>query len=387
MPAFFDLAVIGAGPAGAATALALCRLGGMRVALCEADRFGRHRVGESIPPDTRLLLADIGLWDAFVAEGHDPCHGSCASWGSSELGYNDFLFNPYGHGWHLDRRRFDLWLARAAQAAGACLHTGRIDTIEPLADGRIRLRAADRDGPGIEARFVVDATGQRARIARQLGATRLVQDRLTFLYGFFPPGSARCASSLTTLEAVADGWWYGARLPDGRVVAALAGDPVVADAGRLHSADEGLRRHAAVDQRTRRGAWLEQLAATRHVRALIETGLTPDGPLIACEALSARLDHAAGHAWLAVGDAASSFDPLTAQGIHKALQDGLNAAHAIRAWFSGDPDPVAAYANGIQKRFDDYLVNRESFYAAERRWWDWPFWIRRRRSAGAPGRY
>lgn len=359
-----DLIVVGGGPAGAATALALRRRGPARVLLVEASRFDGPRIGESIPPDTRLLLAELGLWESFAAEGHDPCHGSCSSWGSEQLGYNDFLFNPYGPGWHLDRRRFDAWLARAAQAAGAQVRTGtRVSAIERLAGGGFRVRLSRGEAPGetIEARFIVDATGRPARVARQLGASRLLHDRLTFLYGFFPPGTGRRASSLTMLEAVPYGYWYAARLPDGKLVAAVAGDPEIVREEKLHCLE----------------VWRSRLAGTRHVGGLLEADAAPEESLIACEAPSARLDRAAGAGWLAVGDAASAFDPLAAQGIHKALEDGLRAAEAIGAWLEGDAQALESYADAIASRFDAYLRNRVYFYSGEQRWADAPFWKRR----------
>lgn len=41
---------------------------------------------------------------------------------------------------------------------------------------------------------------------------------------------------------------------------------------------------------------------------------------------SSRLDRAAGEDWLAVGDAASAWDPLSSQGVYRALVTGLEAS-------------------------------------------------------------
>ena len=96
-----------------AAALTLAGQGVEKVLVVESSAYEQPRIGESIPPDSRHLFAELGLLEAFLAEGHEPCLGSCSSWGADELGYNDFLFNPYGNGWHLDRRRFDAFLADA----------------------------------------------------------------------------------------------------------------------------------------------------------------------------------------------------------------------------------------------------------------------------------
>ena len=66
--------MLGAGPAGAACALALARAGVDGVCLVDAGQPRRHGavvIGETIPPDARLLLDRLGVWEAFVAEGHE----------------------------------------------------------------------------------------------------------------------------------------------------------------------------------------------------------------------------------------------------------------------------------------------------------------------------
>lgn len=375
----FAAVVVGGGPAGAATALALRRRGVGPVLLLEGSHFEGPRIGESIPPDTKLLLQDLGLFSAFLSEGHEPCHGSCSSWGSEELGYNDYLFSPHGSGYHLDRRRFDPWLWRAAEAACARASMGTRWTSIEAKGGSFELtcHAPPRGAFTVQARFVVDATGRAARLARRLGAERLTHDRLTFLYAFFPPGSSPHESSLTLLEARPDGYWYAARLPDGRLVIASAEDPT------LTSLPRG-------DSMSHRGAFAARLQETTHTRTWLREGAVWEGDMIACEAPSARLSQVAfalpnGPAWLAVGDAASSFDPISSQGIHKALQDGFWAAEAI-AGHLADPggDALAVYADRHRARFAIYLHVRAHLYALERRWPESPFWARRREASALP---
>src|SRR5437867_2795294 len=113
-----DVAIIGGGPAGTAAALALAREGASVVVL-ERSRYEAVRVGETLPPQIRLLLDELGLWEAFAAAGHTPSAGIVSVWGTPRLSENDFVFDPYGHGWHIDRRRFDQMMAHAAEQAGA----------------------------------------------------------------------------------------------------------------------------------------------------------------------------------------------------------------------------------------------------------------------------
>src|SRR5881394_2045937 len=53
-----------------------------RALIVEAGRHEDARIGESVPPDTRRLLGELGVLDDFLAEAHEPSLGSCSSWGS-----------------------------------------------------------------------------------------------------------------------------------------------------------------------------------------------------------------------------------------------------------------------------------------------------------------
>lgn len=365
----WDVAIVGGGPAGCATALALRQVGIDRTCIIDAAIHPPARVGETLPPDTRWILQRLQLWDDFVREGHEPCLGSCSTWGSSTPGHNDFLLNLCGSGWHLDRARFDALLSRrAAAAVQSWLPGTRLERCERSSAGGFRLRLRDARGSvdTRTARFVVDATGVRSAIAqRWLGARARRLDRLTFVYGFFAASAAASASRLTLLEAAEGGWWYAARVPDGLIAVAYASD-----------AEEIRRRSMADEQR-----WFAALLRTHQIAPRLDGCRLVRGSLTARLAPSFLLQPAAGAGWLAVGDAASAHDPLSSQGIHKALSDGSDAAAAIATWLdesSARSDALASYAASIATRFEEYRVNRRYFYDLEQRWPDARFWRERR---------
>lgn len=357
--------MLGGGPAGCATALALRLQGVERVLIAEAGDADALRVGESVPPETRALLERIGVWDEFRADEHDPCLGSCSSWGSDELGYNDFLFNPHGPGWHLDRRRFDGLLVKKAASSGVEVrHGSRFASCERTGDGAFVVHLTQGDGAhAARARFVVDATGAHSRVARAMGARRILHDRLTCVAAFLTLPATSALSRLTLLEAVEYGWWYAARLPGDRCAVAVASDPEIVKQAALHTPD----------------GWLTALRTTRHCADVLAAADLGGEPLVVRTAPSFKLDAAAGTGWLAVGDAASAYDPISSQGIYKALLDGIAAADAIvpqlRSAVAGVPD---GYDAAIAARFTDYLANRDYFYSVERRWASAPFWQARR---------
>ena len=180
-----DVAVAGGGPGGCAAALALrAHAPGLSVALVEASAYGRERIGETLPPPAAEVLAHLGVWDAFAAQGHHPAYGTAAAWGAPVPHENDFLFHVRQVGWHLDRGAFDGMLAdQAGRAASAsCAGRGCWTRRARGTAGALPLS----DGRELRARFLIDATGAGAALARRRGGGRLVvRDRLAGFVRFF----------------------------------------------------------------------------------------------------------------------------------------------------------------------------------------------------------
>lgn len=180
--------MVGGGIAACATAIALARTGVRTGLSYSVTTRPRLAVGETVPPDVRKLLGELGAWEKFLEQRHEACLGSCSAWGGTELGHNDFVLNPQGSGWHLDRARFEALLLGEAESRGVALFPiAKCASLEQAADGGIVLGAITPSGDGrhLTARYIVDATGSRSVIARQMGARQIPLDRLSFVYGFF----------------------------------------------------------------------------------------------------------------------------------------------------------------------------------------------------------
>jgi flavin-dependent dehydrogenase len=357
--------VAGGGPAGSAAALALARAG-RRVLLVDAAPAAPP-VGEALPPVGRALLGELGLLRGFLRQGHAPSHGNASAWGSGELATHDFLFGVHGHGWHLDRARFDAGLLAAAREAGAeVVSPARVAGAERAGDGwlvRVVLAGEARE---VACGWMVDATGRSAAVARRHGGARLRHDRLVAVHARFRPLPGADEDGRTLVEAVPAGWWYTARLPSGERVAACLTDAGARGSGRLLAP----------------AAFQAALARTTHVRAALAgyaLASTPRG----ADAGSARLAPPAGDGWVAAGDAVVSFDPLSSHGILNALHTGTLAGSAVHAHLAGDSSAVTAYARHVDAIYAAYLQHLREYYAMERRWPDRVFWARRHR-LGAP---
>src|SRR5262245_35833542 len=136
-----DVVVVGGGPAGAAAAIALARAG-KSVVVLEVSDYDRDRIGETLPPSARVPLAQLGVWPRFVQEGHAPSPAIISAWGQDDIDESHFIYHPHGHGWHLDRRRFDEMLVSVASDAGARVRL------------RARLTACRSGGSGIDVEYL-----------------------------------------------------------------------------------------------------------------------------------------------------------------------------------------------------------------------------------------
>ncbi|MEP7306437.1 MAG: FAD-dependent oxidoreductase [Acidobacteriota bacterium] len=347
-----DVAIVGGGVAGSATAMVLARRG-LSVVVLERSTYQNLRIGETLPPIARETLTTLGVWDRFLRDGHAPSFGTCAAWGSSTLEANDFIFNPHGHGWHVNRAQFDRMLAAAARDVGAVIREGtRLISHRRLPDGwELQIEQPGRP-ERLQARFLVDAGGRASWVARANGARRIRYDRLVGIASIHDLRNAATeVDSFTMVEAVQGGWWYSAFLPGRQLITVFL-------------TDADLRpRHV-------------EIRGTQHTSGRL-TCCEAASPPFVFSATSACLSQAVGPGWLAVGDAACSFDPLSSQGIVNAMRSGMAAAEAIAESNGADSGALERYAAQVQQSFGHYLSVRQRYYGRERRWPQDAFWSRR----------
>lgn len=382
-PVVWDVVVAGAGPAGAVAAYVLARAG-RRVLLVDALKPGTKKVGESLPGAARRLLHDLDLLALVDAGPHITSYGNASAWGSGELITTDFIRDPYGLGWHLDRPRFDADLRMAAQKVGVTCLQGQVVRIlsknDVSTEGGWRVivkndqdNQDDQDDQNghfaheieIEARWLIDATGRRAFIARSQGSKRLRDAPLVALYTWITADLGNLGRDTRTLvEATPDGWWYTALLPNQSRVIAFHVD--AQDAAHILKTPH---------------LWLKHLRRTQHIRHCVPEHYAPGtkqmAPLRGTDACGARLTRFAGQGWIAAGDAALSFDPLSSQGMLNALYTGMKSGQAVHAALDEEWALIDAYRARLEAIRAAYLRHYEQFYQSERRWPNHTFWSRR----------
>ena len=331
----FDVLVIGGGPAGAAAAIRTAQLG-RSVCLVDRSKPGDFKIGESLPPAVTRLLEDLGASAALESGIASPSYGNQSAWGGPELRDTDFIRDPAGHGWHIDRAGFDVALRAVALKNGA-------NVSGPTRVSRASMWRAMLENETIEARWLIDCGGRTSSFARSQSVARKSYDRLIAIVSEFASADE---DSRTLVESAPCGWWYTSLLPCGRRVVVFHTDAGSHEARSAEGFDA-------------------LLASTVHVRGKV---MQPAGRLTVVSAATTRLEHFHGDRWLAAGDAAMSFDPLSSQGIYTALYSGMKAAEAAAQ------DSGAEYGETLNRIFDAYLERRRIHYAEETRWSDSSFW-------------
>lgn len=357
---YFDIAVIGGGPAGTIAALTLSRIGHKVLLFDQVLPTSRFHIGEALPPAARQLLQKLGILEHFLKESHLPSYGNLFAWGSQKLENMDFILNPHGHGWHLNRIDFDNLLQRIAHDAGTRICIDKVDGV--VIDGNEwHVSSHSSEHKDFRCKWIVDASGRQSSIAKKHGANRLHTDKLIAFFSFFYSDVKEDHDTRTLIESVPDGWWYTALIPHKKRVVVFLTDSDLVDGREILSCD----------------GFISALNKTLHICKIIkEKRYALQDPIQGVDAGSSHLDKFVGHNWIAVGDAAMSFDPLSSQGILNAMYTGMKAGNALHMHLLGKHS-MDDYVSNLDKIQHYYEQNRIKYYSTERRWRDNPFWKRR----------
>jgi flavin-dependent dehydrogenase len=341
-----DVLIIGAGPAGSATAIELARRG-QRVTLVDRAVFPRPKpCSEYLNPRAVEYLSGLGVLPGLRRAGAQPLFGSQVfGHGGGQL-TGDFAASRgpgSAAGIAVTRTLLDATLVDAARRAGVTV-LERVAVRELTYAGRAISGAILEERSGIarplNARVVVGADGLRSMVARRIGAQRYGRPaRLAFVAHLPAPAALEHHAQM---HLGTEGY-----VGLNRVGPALANVALVLP--QRHAAGargnvarfffDQLGRFPALAGQFRR----EDLAAPIQVTgpfAARATCLTADGALL-------------------VGDAADFFDPFTGEGIYRALHGGLMAAQTI------DAALASSEAQLTRRQLAGYVARRRRAFAGK----------------------
>jgi geranylgeranyl reductase len=319
----FDAVVVGGGPAGATAASELAGIGRSVLLL---DRNGRIKpCGGAIPPQ---LVREFSIPESLLSARITSARMVSPSDRQVDMPING------GYVGMVDRDRFDEWLRRRAQGAGAERRAGTVTGVESGAGGAatVRYRPASPEGEktetrSIRARCVIGADGARSGVARQcIPCSRDMRYVTAYHEIVAAPRDGRGGYDPQRCDV----YYQGAISPDFYGWVFPHGDSVSIGVGTARG-DHSLRQ---ATRRLRSAAGLDQTETLRREGAPI-----PLQPL-------RRWDD--GRHVLLAGDAAGVVAPASGEGIYYAMVSGRLAALAAAGFLeTGDARLLAT----ARKRF------------------------------------
>ncbi len=333
-----DVAVIGAGPAGAAAAIEAAR-GGAKVMVFDKAPYGRDKVcGDGLTPRAVGALNDLKI-DMSDAHHIDGLRMIANKTERELLWPGTSRFPAHGAVW--PRRRLDAALIDAAIEAGAEViwETEALPTM----DGH-QVTGVEAGGKKITADLTIVATGAPGQVARMLGAERVGDEPFGLAIRTYAESPRHADKHLEACLTLKDE--HGVSIP-GYGWMFPAGDGTVNIGVGALSTMKGFK-----------SLNLNKLLAS--YRDIVEEpwGLGPnlERPRAWRLPMSAQKRH--GDGWVAIGDAAGLVNPMNGEGIDYGLESGMLASQLFLE------DPVTApmrYDQQVGERFDSFLRTGRRF--------------------------
>jgi len=341
--------------------------------------------------------SDLPATGLALVVGH--CAGPYPAGAVIHLQMQDHFFQPGSRGARVNRSLFNLRLTQALRETGVSMFCGtELSSLDrdTNTSGLWNIRLQQPAGQStLKARVLIDATGRPATISRKLGIKREKLDSL-FAYAlkFSIKRSPHHESATTNSGAVSEsdvcshiescpyGWWYSNVIPTGQTENEIS--------QRIFILHTDLNLPQARMAATNAG-FIQLLSETRLMKSLLIAGdYEVQGRVrgaVAGSERSCSLIDTGRPAFLAIGDAAIAFDPLSSQGISSAMQSGAEAAQVTNYALTNSTLNTETqqtlferYEKLLNQRWQRYAEEYSFYYRLEQRWTDQPFWARRQSS-------
>ena len=350
-----DLIVIGGGPGGSTVATLVVEQG-CRVLLLERDAEPKFKIGESLIPATYWTFKRLGMLEK-LRTSHFPQKYSVQFYSRTGKGSSPFYFfqtNPHESAvtWQVLRSEFDQMLLDNAKEKDVEVRRG-VSVREVLFEGDTATGVVIQGANGIRetlnATVIVDSTGQRSLIGKQLNLNTTEPNlKMASLFthyegGYRDEGIDEGATLILHTEEK-DSWFWSIPLPYNRMSIGVVGE-----------LDYLLQNRRAPDGRLdAQKIFTEELEKCPALKHRLEDAKQLF-PIQTTKDFSYRASRIAGNNWVLVGDAFGFLDPVYSTGLFLALKSGEMAADAIIEAFRKDDFSEAqlgsfgpAFVNGME---------------------------------------
>ena len=326
----YDTIIIGGGPAGS-TAATLIAQEGYKVLLLERDAEPTFKIGESLIPATYWTFKRLDMLEK-LRNSHFPQKFSVQFFTRTGKATNPFYFfetNPHESAvtWQVLRSEFDQMLLDNANEKGVEVHRG-VSVRKVLFDGDKAIGIAAQNGKNnnletIHGTVIVDSTGQRSLIGRQLNLNTVEPNlKKASLFTHYEGGhrdeGLDEGATLILHTEQKDSWFWSIPLPYNRTSVGVVGglDYLLQD-----------RRDSDGRLNTQK-IFNEELEKCQPLKQRLE-GAKQLFPIQTTKDFSYRASRVAGENWVLIGDAFGFLDPVYSTGLFLALKSGEMAADTI----------------------------------------------------------
>jgi flavin-dependent dehydrogenase len=373
MPQQTDILIIGAGPSGSSAAC-LLRQKGYQVTLIEQQYFPRFTIGESLLPQSMVILAEAGVLDllqAQAAASHFQLkNGAAFMRGEQSNAYvfSDKLSVGPDSTWQVRRDVFDQLLAQAAAEQGVDLRFGHRLVAADFSRSQPCLEVCDAQGQvyQIQARFVLDASGFGRVLPKLLDldlASNLPprQALFTHIEDHLNDSSAtdlgfdRHKILISVHAKHPQTWYWTIPFADGRSSFGIVSEPEFF--ARYQCSDVNQNSNAALMQRI--------LADDVALSGLLKQAVF-DRPVHQLMGYSANVKQLFGRNFALLGNAGEFLDPVFSSGVTIALKSSSMACSLVDQVLQGQSvDWLTQYERPLRKGIAVFKAFVESWYQGD----------------------
>lgn len=341
-----DVIIVGSGISGL---ILSNRLKEKKVNHVVLDRVATRKtleIPETIPPSTLVLLESLNLLELFK-KSSSKTFGYDSVWNSDTVTTDNFFdHNPYKYGLKLNKKELlnDL---RELVTDHVVPFDNLIEIDQSYENVTVKVES-NSTLQTINGRIIVDATGRNRAVLKLLGITSESFDEQIALSCQLPYFKHPKLIHRVFVESFENGWGIVSYLNEetnGMTLYTQKGSPILSQLKEYKN-------------------WKEILSNTKLLKDFLSND--PDRKVVGGKANSSRALKITGSNWLAIGDAAIAFDPLSSHGISNAIYCANAASNAIESYVTKDAiAPFLKYNDTLGQIFNVYLDQKSELYEAD----------------------
>ncbi len=338
-----DVLIIGKGISGILLSV-LLKQKGVNSILLDRGHKNTSPLSETIPPSTLTLLNQLGLLTVFE-ETSSKTYGYQSKWNSAKiLDQGFFNYNPYKYGLKLNKQLLLKQLEKTA--SNNSITYDLIKKIDKKKEATFVTIENKTKTYEIESKIIIDATGRKRALLKQLGIPSVDYDETFAFICYIPKNGMHLKYGFFT-ETFNNGWGTVSDLNETTRIITL----YISKSNTNFNLFKVYRN------------WNKILSNTQ----ILKNCLPNEGifKVIGKKANSSKPLHIVGDNWLAIGDAAMAFDPISSHGISNTIFCCNKASLVIKKYIENKNSAILKenYEDVLFTIFKEYIKQKEKLYA------------------------